>query len=73
MSGTDAAPVAEVAAPAAPALALPAVHRTAATPSLESAAEITGNRFAVLLAGAVLAGVLLLAVHGIRRRAVRLR
>ena len=36
---TGAAPVAEAAAPAAPALALPAVHRTAATPSLESAAE----------------------------------
>ncbi len=71
MSGTDAAPVAEVAAPAAPALALPAVHRTA--PSLESAAETTGNRFVVLLAGAVLAGVLLLALHGMRRRAVRSR
>jgi hypothetical protein len=69
MSATAAVPAA---VPATPVLTLPAVHRTA-TPSLESAAETAGTRYVVLLAGAVLAGALLLAAYGMRRRALRSR
>jgi hypothetical protein len=72
MSGTAAAaPVAEAAAPDAHALTVPMVQRTA--PALEPAAEATSSRFLVLLAGAVLAGGLLLAVQVMRRRMRRVR
>ena len=72
MSGTAAVPVAEAAASAPLALPVPERDLTT-TPSLESAAEPTGPHVTLLLAGAALASVLVLAVHGMRRRALRSR
>jgi hypothetical protein len=76
MSGSPAVapPEAEAAAPAAVAFTAPEIGRQlAGTPSLESAAESTSTGWVLPLVGTALAGVLLLAAHGLRRRALRPR
>ena len=73
MSGTADAPVVEAAAPAALPVTAPELGHRAETAALESAADPTSSRFLLPLVASVLAGALLLGVHGLRQRARRAR
>jgi hypothetical protein len=76
MSGAAAVapPAEDEVAPAAVTFTAPEIGRQrAGTPSLEAAARSTSTRYVLPVAGAALAGALLLVVHGMRRRALASR